>query len=109
MQCYCEPSEPDGSCDVWRVTWHVARKQHKCCECLEAISPGERYEVIFCVFMGEVAVHKTCEFCATEYDRLLQKHPDLSWMKGQQDLACALVWDMRNEVEGAPLKTSTTE
>lgn len=96
MECYCEPSECDDYADVWVVTWHKAKKQHKCCECLETIKPGERYEKIFNVFDGSMTVHKTCEFCAKEYEAFRARHPDLAWMKGEQDLSCRLVWEMRN-------------
>jgi hypothetical protein len=94
-ECYCEPMEPDEPSDVWTVTWHKARKEHKCHECGEFIKKGNRYERIFSVFDGSAVAYKTCEFCANEYQRLLSKHPDLSWVKGE--LACVLVWDMRNE------------
>lgn len=47
MECYCEPSDTDEYCSVWDVSWRVAKKKHKCCECLEPINIGERYERIF--------------------------------------------------------------
>lgn len=96
MECYCEPMDADGGgCEVWNLTWRKARVQHRCCECKEPILQGERYERIFSVFEDEINVSTTCEFCANEYQRLLAKHPDLSWLKGE--LACIVVWDMRNE------------
>lgn len=97
MECYCEPMEVEEYCTVWNVTWRTARKQHKCCECGEIINPGERYEHIFSVFEDEVTVYKTCQFCADEFKRLAKKHTDMNMVKG--DLACVLVWDMRNEAE----------
>lgn len=96
MECYCEPIEPEDYCSVWNVTWRKARKKHRCCECGEIIQPGQRYENIFSVFESEVTIFKTCEFCAAEFDRLVKKHPDAKFVKS--DLACILVWDMRNEV-----------
>ena len=102
MECYCEPAGNDGDyCTVWNVTWQRARKQHRCCECHEPIMPGQKYEKIFAVFEGDVSTHKTCEFCANEYQRLLAKHPDVGWYKGNDELACLLVWDMRNETDHA--------
>ena len=96
MECYCEPMEVDECCDVWQVSWRIARKQHICCECGEKINPGERYERIFSVHEEGVQTFKTCEFCTAELDRLKEKHPDVQFAK--TDLACILVWDMRNEV-----------
>jgi hypothetical protein len=96
-ECYCEPGEAEGYPDVWSVSWQTARKQHRCCECHELILPGQRYERIFCVQDGDAQTFKTCEFCAKEYEQLRKKHPDVCWMKGNDDLACLLVWDLRNE------------
>lgn len=100
MECYCEPmfDDADACCTVWNVTHPVARKHHICCECGEPILPGQKYERIFAVFEGTADTHKTCEFCAAEYQRLLAKHPDTMWSKGNNDLACLLVWDIRNEM-----------
>lgn len=98
MECYCEPMEADESCPVWQVSWRKAKKEHKCCECGDTIKPGERYEYIFCIFEGEVDNYKTCEFCAGEFARLQGKFSrDFNMCK--TDLACVLVWDMRNEIE----------
>ena len=96
MECYCEPMEVDECCDVWQVRLRTARKQHICCECSEQIQPGERYEYIFSVFEDEAQTFKTCAFCAAEFERLQDKHPDARFVK--RDLACILVWDMRNEI-----------
>ena len=97
MECYCEPMEAEDFCSVWEVSWRKAHKQHKCCECGDLIQSGDRYEYIFSVFEGDVTVFKTCEFCAHEFDRLQGKYSDMCMVKG--DLACVLVWDMRNEHE----------
>ena len=96
MECYCDPLYSDDFCPVWVVTWRTARKDHKCCECLEPIRPGQKYERIFSVYDGAVNAYKTCEFCAKEYKAILTRNPDLHWMKGNQDLACAVVWELRN-------------
>jgi len=96
MECYCEPSDTDDYSEVWNVTWHTARKPHKCCECLEEIKPGQKYEKIFSVFDGGIQTYKTCEFCAKEYEAFRERNPDITWMKGEQDLSCRLVWEMRN-------------
>lgn len=96
MECYCEPSDSDEYAEVWDVTWRKARKPHVCCECLETISPGQRYERIFMLFDGTATHFKTCEFCANEYQTFLQRNPDITWMKGEQNLACNIVWEMRS-------------
>lgn len=94
IECYCEPIEGEP-CTVWNVSWRVARKDHKCCECQETIKIGERYQYTFTVFEGEASPFKTCAFCAEEYERLRNKYPEGSFCPG--DLACVVVWDMRNE------------
>ena len=96
MECYSEPMDADEVCSVWKVSWRKAKKEHKCCECGDAIKLGERYEYIFCIFEGEPDNYKTCEFCAEEFARLAKKHGnDFNMCK--TDLACVLVWDMRSE------------
>lgn len=46
----------------------VARKEHKCCECLSVISPGERYELAKGVWGGEFDTFKTCSICKAVRD-----------------------------------------
>ena len=97
MECYCEPMEADGYADCWSITTPKARKAHICCECKDTIKPGEKYERIFSIYDGAINVYKTCLFCAAEFKRLDVKRDyyDPGLVKG--DLACALVWDMREE------------
>ena len=63
------------SCDlfpeVWRATVHVARKQHRCCECRVPILPGEKYTYCFGVWEGRKDIYKQHDLCATacEYVR----------------------------------------
>ena len=96
MECYCEPMDADEGCTVWEVSWRKARKEHKCCECNDTIKLGDRYEYIFSIFEGDVNQYKTCEFCANEFERLAKKYGgDFNMCK--TDLACVLVYDMRNE------------
>lgn len=97
MECYCEPEYEGEYAEVWRVSWHKARKKHFCCECHEPIAVGSPYEKIFSVYDGEASTYRTCEFCAREYESLRDKHPDVLWAKGNDNLACLLVWDMRNQ------------
>lgn len=41
----------------------VARKQHKCCECIGKIEPGERYISLFLIFDSGPKRYKTCLRC----------------------------------------------
>jgi hypothetical protein len=41
-----------------------AIKTHKCCECGEAIKPGEKYERAKGKWDNEICTFKTCETCA---------------------------------------------
>jgi hypothetical protein len=58
--CYCGESELPT---MFRQTWHVARKEHKCCECRDTIKIGERYERSFGVWDGDAQEFKTCSSC----------------------------------------------
>lgn len=50
--------------ELYDERWHVARKEHKCCECRQLILPKERYQYISGVWCGEFDHYKTCGFCA---------------------------------------------
>lgn len=42
----------------------VARKTHRCCECGEAINPGDTYERVRGCWDGSWSEFKTCAICA---------------------------------------------
>jgi len=41
----------------------VARKQHKCSECCQAIEPGVKYEHVYGIWDGDTHTYKTCPDC----------------------------------------------
>lgn len=57
------------SCDdvtspsAFRQIFRTARKDHKCCECGETISRGDRYEYSSGVWDGVPSSYKTCLQC----------------------------------------------
>lgn len=53
---------PDGPSVFW-VSTPRARKEHKCCECLSVISPGEEYELFEGVYDGSFDRYRTCSIC----------------------------------------------
>ena len=55
--------EPDGQCEVWRESAHLARKQHRCSSCRCVVSSGEPYSSIFTVYEKEPATTKLCFVC----------------------------------------------
>ena len=61
MECYCDY---DSSPSMHREAWHKAKKEHKCCECRQAIAPGQEYQKVCGVWDGDFSAHKTCERCA---------------------------------------------
>ena len=60
--CSCDLSS-ECYVDVYEAHWRVARKPHHCCECLEIIEPGQRYEYASLCFDGSWGHAKTCELC----------------------------------------------
>lgn len=91
-ECVCDPVEPDGFCQVWIPKTRRASRPYKCCECGEPIKPGELYEHLFTKYEDDIGTHRTCMFCAVEFERLMNLMPD-GLVKG--DLACALVYELR--------------
>lgn len=55
--CDCYPPE------FFNVVYRVAKKPHRCGECLRKIQPGERYQVASGKWDGNFDSHKTCADC----------------------------------------------
>ncbi len=62
----------DCSCDIGDIGEHPefytesivkARKDHKCCECGEIISKGQKYHRVAGKWDGEMLTFKTCIIC----------------------------------------------
>lgn len=59
---------------IFWLTWHVAIKEHECCECLSTISTGERYELSKGVWDGVFSAYKTCSICSQVRNRALSDY-----------------------------------
>lgn len=60
----CPLSSDDGnSAKVSRTATHIARKEHWCCECREAILVGAKYERTEGLWDGRWDTFKTCLSC----------------------------------------------
>jgi len=70
LGCACVCSMDHEGADVSGTMIITARKKHTCCECGEAISPGERYEVISGLWEGSWDRYKTCLPCQRIRDDL---------------------------------------
>jgi hypothetical protein len=61
--CYCHTG--DGESPEWmREEWRRARKEYKCCECLDKIVLGEKYRYYVGKWNRQVATFRRCEYCA---------------------------------------------
>jgi len=56
--------------EFFQSTWHTARKEHRCCECRQPITVGQRYERIAGKWEGQFDTFSTCEKCADLRDSL---------------------------------------
>ena len=91
MECQIEVDSYDGMMAKFSsTTMRVARRQHKCQECLAAIEPGESYEINRGLWDDEWSTFKTCSVCLE-----IRKHLFCSWIYGcmWEDLAEELRWD----------------
>lgn len=68
LSCECDYNRPD----VFKTTYHKARKHHVCYECGSQIKPGETYEYIFGVWDGNSDSFHTCEKCADLRDSMTE-------------------------------------
>ena len=69
MTCCCSVTDYDPA-TFHRAVTRTARKRHVCCECSEAIEPGETYEDVTALwepcFKGDrpkIQNFKTCRLC----------------------------------------------
>lgn len=64
MSITCDCSRDDGELPEFSVEeFHIARKEHKCCECGEIIKPGQKYQKISGLWDGHFSRFKTCMPC----------------------------------------------
>jgi hypothetical protein len=57
MSDYCEIPE------FWSESFYIAKKQHRCCECMAPINIGEKYLSFRCKFDGQFSVFKQHMVC----------------------------------------------
>lgn len=84
MSLACDCGD-DGYAELYQSTMRKARKEHRCCECGNAIKPGDIYEYTVIVFEGDFSTKKTCEKCSD----LAESLSDLGFCWEEGDLATA--------------------
>lgn len=100
MECACIDVGPDWDCGVESIAGRVvvARKEHTCGECRQAIKAGDKYRNEVFKFEGDIERYKTCMdcmslreevFCSFYYGRLWDDLEDeLSQSEGQLAESC---------------------
>lgn len=61
--CLVDYDYSDNLAEICTTTIRTARKSHQCCECGEAITPGDRYEHVRGKWEGTFSTNSTCEGC----------------------------------------------
>ncbi len=62
ISCDCSV-DVDDAADIYRDEFPRAKKAHVCCECREAILPGQKYQKSTMLFDGSWQTFKTCMAC----------------------------------------------
>ncbi len=62
FECDCSYEGCDDP-EFYQEEFPVAKKDHKCCECGEAIKPGQKYHKAVGKWEGDFDVFKTCMPC----------------------------------------------
>ena len=62
-ECSCINIDFDRLATLLSDGFHIARKDHKCCECRESIKPGEKYYKEVTIADGSLETFKTCFDC----------------------------------------------
>lgn len=75
--CVCDLGHHADWPDVIKVTVRRAKKEYRCCECGEAIQPGEKYEYVWGVWEGKQSIYRTCDTC-----RRIRNDFCCSWIYG---------------------------
>ena len=88
-----------GGSDFYTESMHTARKAHKCCECGDAIAPGQRYERASGKSDGEMWSFATCASCADIRDSFVCG----SWVYGMlwESIQESMfpVWDRKGPID----------
>jgi len=83
--------------DPPEATWEyhpVARKEHKCGECGDAIQVGKIYEKIVLLFEGAFSTHRTCDICV----KIRTEHFQCGWYFGNIYEDLAELWGTTKEL-----------
>jgi len=64
ISCDCSVDVDCGP-ELHNAEIRTARKEHKCCECYELISPGDKYEYVHGLWECDWRTYKTCFTCMT--------------------------------------------
>jgi hypothetical protein len=99
----------EGACEIWRESFHVARKEHKCCECRTAILPGEKYANIFTLYdgyAGNSKQHLCCWSMARHINMDIVGHDKVRELTGISTCAYTLgdIYQFFQEDEDDPQK-----
>ena len=70
MECACFSVDNDDYVKMLSETNRMARKHHRCDECMGTIFPGQTYLEERYLFEGTVSTHKTCICCKSVRDHL---------------------------------------
>jgi len=68
ISCDCSTHDGDRP-SICRVEWRKARKPHKCCECGDTITKGQRYEHVSGLWDGYWDRYDTCAICVAIRER----------------------------------------
>lgn len=87
IECTCsiDAHSDDDPADLWYEKIRSARKAHRCCECGDAIQPGEQYEYAWGLSEGSWWSAKTCLIC-----RRIRRDHCCTWVYGHLREA---LWD----------------
>ena len=59
----CPLSESDEPASLCNATYRVARKEHKCTECVRSISVGTKHKLIKMLYDGAWESYRICTLC----------------------------------------------
>lgn len=82
--------QTDETYDVYNEVHPIARRQHTCSACKEAIEVGHRYTRVSIVIDGEASTVKRCARCQAMHEHLRKLSPGEMWP--EEKLDCGLAY-----------------
>lgn len=93
--CFTEGDPPEFA----ESSMPIARKEHRCCECLVVIGRGERYERVVGKWEGDLLTFTTCQRCYEKRQEVVAEELARGCHYAESVPAFGYLWEEVHEME----------